>query len=69
MKTKACTSEHSSGDIPAAFFSLPSSQASKWRHVCAACAYELGRKHAAEVEENLRKRVRELQEKLAIKGP
>lgn len=39
---------------------LPTSQAAEGRHRCALCAYELGRKHAAEAEERLRERVRGL---------
>ncbi len=33
---------------------------SRWRHVSAGCAYDLGRRHAEEAEERLRDRVREL---------
>ena len=58
MKTKTCSEPHA--DIPASFTALPSSQAAKWRHVCAACAYELGRKHTADTEARLRERVRSL---------
>ena len=39
---------------------LPNSQADVWRHRCAACAYELGRKDATGAEERLRERVRAL---------
>lgn len=62
MKTKTCSEPHV--DIPASFNSLPSSQAAKWRHVCAACAYELGRKHADVAEQRLRDRVRALSDEV-----
>ena len=55
-----CTQDHED-DLPKADFdSLPASQRAKWRHVCAGCAYMLGRRHAAETEERLRQRVRDL---------
>jgi hypothetical protein len=54
-----CEKDHS-GDLPSEFNDLPESQAAKWRHRCAACAYELGRRDVAGAEERLRKRVREL---------
>lgn len=53
----SCYVEH---ELPADFSKLPESQAGKGRHVCAGCAYELGRKHAAEAEARLRERVRVL---------
>ena len=53
----ACYVAH---DLPADFSTLPESQAGKGRHICAGCAYDLGRRHAAEVEERLRERVRSL---------
>ncbi len=43
---------------------LPSSQAAKWRHVCAACAYEHGRAQGAQTEDRLRMRVRRLTDEL-----
>jgi hypothetical protein len=58
-----CTSDHSDV-LPAEFNQLPESQAARWRHVCAGCAYELGRRHAAEAEERLRQRVRDLTAKV-----
>jgi hypothetical protein len=52
-----CTIDH--GDsLPTAFRTLPESQAGKWRHTCAGCAYELGRTEAKESVERLRERVR-----------
>ena len=55
----SCTKNHT-GDLPAEFERLPESQASRWRHICAGCAYDLGRRHAEEAEQRLRARVREL---------
>ena len=55
-----CTKDHSAGTLPGTFALLPESQAARWRHICAACAYELGRADAAKTEENLRERVRKL---------
>jgi hypothetical protein len=60
---RICTSDHSDV-LPAEFNDLPESQAARWRHVCAGCAYELGRSHAAEAEERLRQRVRDLMTKV-----
>jgi hypothetical protein len=67
----ACYVSH---ELPADFSNLPESQAGKGRHICAGCAYDLGRRHAAEAEERLRERVRsltaqvnELKSKLAAK--
>jgi hypothetical protein len=54
----ACTKDHA--DVPGAFSQLPESQAKRWRHICAACAYDLGRVDAAKAESNLRERVRAL---------
>ncbi len=53
----SCYVEH---EFPADFAKLPASQAGKGRHVCPGCAYDLGRKHAADAEERLRERVRAL---------
>jgi hypothetical protein len=53
----SCYVEH---ELPAEFAKLPESQAAKARRVCAGCAYDLGRKHAADAEERLRERVRAL---------
>ncbi len=50
--------------LPAEFDQLPESQAARWRHICAGCAYELGRRLAADVEEWLRQRVRDLTAKV-----
>ncbi len=58
-----CTSDHA-GDLPRQFDELPPSQAARWRHKCAGCAYELGRRHAEEAEDRLRSRVRELVQKV-----
>jgi hypothetical protein len=60
---RVCTNNHSDV-LPAEFNQLPESQAARWRHICAGCAYELGRRHAAETEERLRQRVRELMAKV-----
>lgn len=54
-----CEKDHT-GDLPAGFRRLPESQASAWRHLCAGCAYELGRRHNQEAEERLREQVRDL---------
>jgi hypothetical protein len=54
-----CSGNHS-GDLPADFNNIPASQAARWRHKCAGCAYELGRRHAGVAEERLRERVRQL---------
>lgn len=51
----SCYVQH---ELPAVFAKLPESQAGKGRHVCAGCAYDLGRMHAAETEARLRDRVR-----------
>lgn len=56
---RICNSDHSNV-LPAEFNQLPESQAARWRHICAGCAYELGRRHGAEAEERLRQRVRDL---------
>ncbi len=53
----ACYTAH---ELPADFSKLPESQAGKGRHICAGCAYDLGRRHASEAEERLRDRVRSL---------
>lgn len=58
-----CSTNHTA-HLPSEFDGLPASQADKWRHKCAGCAYDLGRRHAAEAEERLRTRVRELQGRL-----
>lgn len=60
VKTRACSIDHEDGSIPASVWALPSSQGGKHRHLCAACAYNLGRQHAAETEARLRDRVRAL---------
>jgi hypothetical protein len=48
----------------AAMESVPESQGKRWRHRCAACAYELGLAHGARTEGRLRERVRELSAKV-----
>jgi hypothetical protein len=53
----SCYAQH---DLPAEFSKLPESQAGKGRHICAGCAYELGRRHGSDAEERLRERVRVL---------
>jgi hypothetical protein len=63
MTTKKCNSDHESGEIPVEVYStLPSSQAGRHRHLCAACAYLLGRKHAE--QEALRKHIRAMSAEL-----
>jgi uncharacterized protein with PIN domain len=59
-----CVEDHIN-HLPAEFNKLPESQAARWRHRCAACAYDLGRRHSEEVEERLRGRVRELSARVA----
>lgn len=56
---------HTPGSIPLEVGKLPESQADFWRHKCAACAYLLGTRHAAQTEENLRNRVRTLDARVA----
>ena len=58
-----CTKDHT-GSVPRAVANLPKSQGGEWRHGCPACAYELGWRDAQTAEENLRKRVRELEARL-----
>jgi len=59
-----CSKPHA--DLPASVRALPESQrAIAGRHICAACAYELGRDHARAAEENLRLRVQELKAEVA----
>jgi hypothetical protein len=60
MKTKVCPG-HVTGEIPRAVGDLPSSQGGEWRHICSACAYLLGRRHAEETEHRLRDRIRLLE--------
>jgi coenzyme F420-reducing hydrogenase delta subunit len=55
-----CTIDHTEQLPRKAIETLVDSQASFWRHRCAGCAYEMGRRDAQTTEENLRKRVREL---------
>ena len=52
---RICSEDHV-GNLPAEFERLPESQASRWRHICAGCAYDLGRRHAEEAEGRLRER-------------
>jgi hypothetical protein len=54
-----CREDHE-GQLPGDFRKLPASQRGAWRHVCAGCAYLLGKRHGAEAEERLRERVRAL---------
>ncbi len=54
----ACSFSHD--NLPKSFEKLPESQGGKGRHICAACAYDLGRTEAAQAEERLRERVRAL---------
>lgn len=61
---KTCSIDHSGGHLPAAFNSLPESQAGVARHKCAGCAYELGRAEGAAAEERLRDRLRALSDEI-----
>ena len=63
----ACAINHA-GEIPQEISELPESQAGFWRHRCAGCAYMLGRQHAFPKEENLRRRVNELETRLIEMG-
>jgi hypothetical protein len=65
VRTKTCSANHADGSLPRAVEQLPSSQGGKLRHVCAGCAYELGRRDGALAEERLRERVRQLETELA----
>lgn len=61
----ACTRDHS-GNLPKRRIeALQDSQRDFWRHKCAGCAYEMGRADAMTAENNLRQRVRELEDKLS----
>lgn len=64
----SCSKDHT-GEIPASIGKLHDSQAGFWRHKCAGCAYLLGRKEGEQAEERLRKRIRELETRLATEGP
>lgn len=64
---KTCNKDHA-GDLPGEFDGIPDSQAARWRHRCAGCAYELGRRHGVEAEERLRARVRDLSAKVKDLG-
>ncbi len=60
----ACSIDHS-GNLPKSKISaLQDSQSNFWRHKCAGCAYEMGRRDASEAEDRLRARVRQLQEEV-----
>jgi hypothetical protein len=59
-----CTHDHDVELPMAEFQALPESQRGRWRHVCAGCAYHLGRAHAEAAEGRLRQRVRELEARL-----
>jgi hypothetical protein len=59
-----CESDHS-GTLPGDFQKVvKESQAKRWRHVCAGCAYELGLANGAKMEARLRGRVRELMDEV-----
>ncbi len=61
----SCGKDHT-GDIPEkAIRDLQDSQAGFWRHRCAGCAYEMGKRDAGEAAERLRARVRELTDEVA----
>lgn len=56
----SCQRDHADKLPKTAISALQDSQAGFWRHKCAGCAYEMGRKDAGDTEERLRKRVQEL---------
>ena len=56
----SCQKDHADRLPKSAISALHDSQAGFWRHKCAGCAYEMGRKDAGDAEERLRKRVQEL---------
>lgn len=56
----SCQKDHGDKLPKAAITVLEDSQAGFWRHKCAGCAYEMGRKDAGDAEGRLRKRVQEL---------
>lgn len=61
----ACGRDHT-GSIPEkGIKALEDSQAGFWRHKCAGCAYELGKRDAGEAAERLRARVRDLTDEVA----
>lgn len=61
----ACGKDHT-GNIPEKpIKDLEESQAGFWRHKCAGCAYEMGKRDAGEAAERLRTRVRELTDEVA----
>jgi hypothetical protein len=60
----ACTKDHTDNLPKSQITKIEESQKSWWRHRCAGCAYELGRRHAAEAEERLRTRVRALMDEV-----
>ena len=47
---RPCLRDHSDS-LPANFDLLSTAQVGHWREVCAGCAYELGKQHAAVIEE------------------
>jgi len=57
----ACAKDHS-GEIPKAIEVLQDSQAGFWRHKCAGCAYEMGKRDGETAAGNLREQVRKLRD-------
>ena len=55
----ACEKDHATS-VPRQIESLQESQKGFWRHRCAGCAYEMGRRDAEAADERLRERVRAL---------
>jgi len=59
-----CEKDHT-GNLPKGKIEkLNNSQRDFWRHKCAGCAYEMGWADAQTAEANLRRRVRELEERV-----
>ena len=58
-----CGKNHS-GEIPKEIGDLPESQAEFWRHKCAGCAYLRGHRDGSAAEDQLRRRVQELEKRI-----
>jgi len=55
----ACEKDHATS-VPRQIEKLQESQKGFWRHRCAGCAYEMGRRDAEATDERLRERVQAL---------